>query len=86
MSLFTLCFTSVSNLPPNIRRQARVTITVPDAEPAGLRCQSCDTPLTFIDSIIGGVTPIERWDRYVCRRCGAAFEYRARTRKLKRTA
>ena len=51
-----------------------------------LLCQSCDGVLTFIDSIAGGVQPVERWDRYVCKRCGTAFEYRPRTRKLKRTA
>jgi hypothetical protein len=63
-----------------------MTVLPADESALFLRCQSCDFPLTFVEAILGGVNPVERWDRYVCRRCATAFEYRSRTRKLKRTA
>ena len=33
----------------------------------------------------GGVKPLERWDYFECRTCGA-FVYRDRTRKLRPTS
>ena len=66
-------------------RPARIAL-LPDAEQVPLRCPSCDSLLSFIDAIIGGVQPVERWDRYVCRRCGGTYEYRLRTHKLTRAA
>jgi hypothetical protein len=68
-------------------QQARITTSPPaNAGALSLRCQSCDAPLTFIHTIEGGVEPIERWVRYVCRRCGTGYEYRERTRELKRAS
>jgi hypothetical protein len=76
---------SVSKSTRKAGRPALIT-RLPDAEQVPLRCPACDDLLTFIDAIIGGVKPVERWDRYVCPRCGGGFEYRPRTRKLKRAA
>jgi hypothetical protein len=66
-------------------RPARITTTVP-AELAVLYCPSCDAVLAFESSTEGGVAPIEHWDRYRCQQCRGMFEYRRRTRALKRTA
>jgi hypothetical protein len=65
---------------------ARITTNQQDSAPSWLRCLICDASLDFVHSIEGGVVPVERWDRYECRRCGGAFEYRHRTRVLKRSA
>jgi hypothetical protein len=73
----------MAKLPSTATRQTRVIPAAPDPEPLSLRCRSCDALLTFIDSI-GGVGPIERWDRYVCRKCGTAFDYWPRTHSLER--
>jgi hypothetical protein len=73
-----------SKSPRRTGGQTRTT-NVSDATPL-LRCQSCDSTLTFINSITGGVAPVEHWDRYICGRCGTAHEYRRRTRRLQRSA
>jgi hypothetical protein len=56
-------------------------------EPNGVQamtCPACLQPLSYKHTIVGGVQPPERWDHFECpRRCGQ-FEYRHRTRKLKR--
>jgi hypothetical protein len=57
----------------------------PAAPAPHLICPSCDFRLTFLNTVINGVNPIEYWDRFACARCGGAFEYRRRTRKLRRT-
>jgi ribosomal protein S27AE len=67
-------------------RPARVSTVVAPAELAVLFCQTCDALLTFASSTEGGVVPVEHWDRYDCGRCGGVFEYRRRTRALKRSA
>lgn len=66
-------------------RRARIT-QASDAPAPPLPCPSCDMPLTFLHSLPSGVNPPERWDQYACRRCGGSFEYRQRTRVLRRTA
>jgi hypothetical protein len=40
--------------------------------------------LVYHHTVLGGVTPPERWDYLDCRTCGP-FEYRHRTRRLRRT-
>jgi hypothetical protein len=67
-------------------RQVQITATPPDAAVPSLRCESCDSLLTFIYVVIGGVEPLEHWYRYMCHRCRTAYEYRRRTRKLRRIA
>ena len=67
---------------PAPRRPRHTTITSRPTIPAPrLVCPRCDQVLIYRESIFGGTSPPERWDRYSCIKCGA-FEYRERTRKL----
>ena len=64
----------------------RVTTTTPPRQPPDLWCPSCDRPLHYQRSFIGGVSQRhpEQWDEYACvANCGL-FEYRQRTRKVRR--
>jgi CheY-like chemotaxis protein len=67
------------------RRLQRQWTTSPPLTPPSLRCPSCDTPLLYQRSHVGGVSEraVEQWDYFACARCGP-FQYRHRTRKLKR--
>jgi hypothetical protein len=67
--------------PKRVRRSAFFTST-PDVPPPHLLCPSCDSPLAYRHTVLSGVKPIERWDYFDCRTCGA-FVYRDRTRKLR---
>jgi CheY-like chemotaxis protein len=71
----------------NSKLHLRCTTTTPTAPPPSLRCPSCDGPLTYEHSHLGGVShrQPEQWDTYVCLSCGT-FEYRHRTRKLRELA
>lgn len=65
--------------------QRYVTINPPLTPPA-VACPVCVRPLTYVNSQIGGVNASqpEQWDRFDCAaRCGA-FQYRHRTRRLRR--
>jgi hypothetical protein len=64
-------------------RAARVT-NQPELPPPVLYCPSCSHQLTFMSTVINGVRPIEYWDRFACAYCGGDFEYRRRTRRLRR--
>jgi predicted RNA-binding Zn-ribbon protein involved in translation (DUF1610 family) len=46
-------------------------------------CPYFDRPLTYRQTVVSGVKPIERWDYFACTTCGQ-FVYRDRTRKLRR--
>jgi CheY-like chemotaxis protein len=66
----------------------RFDTTTPPERPPDLVCPSCDRPLQYQRSHIGGVSSrhAEQWDQFVCptpASCGV-FEYRQRTRKLRR--
>jgi len=67
------------------RRLQRQWTTSPPLTPPLLRCPSCDAALLYERSHVGGVSEraIEQWDYFTCARCGP-FQYRHRTRKLKR--
>jgi len=69
-------------------RFARVTTTTPPRQPPNLWCPSCDRPLTYQRSFIGGVTEqhAEQWDEYTCASSCGCFEYRHRTRTVRRRA
>ena len=61
---------------------------VPPTPPPALTCPNCDKALRYVRSHVGGVSVKhrEQWDYFECaRRCGT-FEYRTRTRKLKRVS
>ena len=68
----------------NSKMHIRCTTTNPPALPPALRCPSCDGPLLYERSHVGGVShrQPEQWDDYLCPACGT-FEYRHRTRKLR---
>ena len=68
-----------------VKAHSRFTTTTPATPPASLICPWCDRPLAYDRSHIGGVSDRQReqWDYYMCPACGA-FQYRQRTRKLRR--
>ena len=53
--------------------------------PAAL-CPSCDAPMRYLRSHVGGVgtRAREQWDYYECTASCGTFQYRQRTRKLRR--
>jgi two-component system, cell cycle response regulator DivK len=61
------------------------TITPPLPPPA-LLCPSCEASLVYQDSHIGGVSEHhrEQWDYYECSATCGRFQYRQRTRKLRK--
>jgi two-component system phosphate regulon response regulator PhoB len=61
-----------------------LTMTPPLVPPA-LTCPTCDRTLTYHVSQTGGVSDrhAEQWDYFSCPACGA-FQFRQRTRKLRR--
>ena len=61
-----------------------VFTTTPDPAPPLLHCPHCDRALIYRQTVLAGLTPLERWDYFDCPRCGP-FEYRHRTRKLRRS-
>jgi hypothetical protein len=80
------CIPTMSRAVSRRSGQQAVVTKSPDPAPLPMFCDACDGLLTFIESTLGGVAPPERWDRYTCKRCRAGFEYRHRTRKLRRIA
>ena len=68
------------------RTHERYDTTRPPLAPPPLRCPSCDQPLSYESSHIGGVSPRdpEQWDYFSCSFCGGRFEYRQRTRTTRR--
>jgi CheY-like chemotaxis protein len=60
--------------------------TTPPATPPALLCPSCDRPLRYLRSHIGGVSARhqEQWDYFDCPGGCGVFEYRERTRKLRK--
>jgi CheY-like chemotaxis protein len=63
----------------------RETTTPPQAVPSVV-CPVCDQPLRYTKSHIGGVSERhqEQWDYYECAVGCGTFQYRQRTRKLRR--
>ena len=70
------------------RAHLRFETATPPERPPSLVCPSCDRPLRYQRSHIGGVSTCypEQWDEFVCPTPGSCgvFEYRQRTRKLRR--
>jgi two-component system cell cycle response regulator DivK len=69
-----------------VRAHARFETTTPALAPPELRCPICDRPLTFERSHIGGVSSRhpEQWDYLTCAGTCGTFQYRHRTRKLRK--
>lgn len=60
--------------------------TTPPIAPPALLCPECAQPLRYVRSHIGGVTAqnSEQWDYFECTGGCGTFQYRERTRKLRR--
>jgi CheY-like chemotaxis protein len=60
--------------------------TAPPLAPPSLVCPSCDQPLQYTRSHVGGVSAqnSEQWDYFECAGTCGTFQYRQRTRKLRR--
>lgn len=61
----------------------RYVTKTPPFTPPPFVCPTCDRPLVYQQSRIGGVSERQReqWDQYSCGTCGT-FQYRHRTRRL----
>jgi CheY-like chemotaxis protein len=68
------------------RTHARHDTTTPPTVPPVLMCPSCDRMLRYLRSHIGGVSIHyqEQWDYFECPGGCGTFQYRERTRKLRR--
>jgi two-component system, chemotaxis family, chemotaxis protein CheY len=66
------------------RTFTRFDTTHPPVVPPSLQCPTCDGPLRYVHSHIGGVSArhAEQWDYFACASCGR-FQYRQRTRTLR---
>jgi len=69
---------------PRLIRSTTVTQN-PEVPAPALRCPLCDRSLIYLQTVIGGVKPPERWDYFECVCPAGSFEYRHRARKLRRT-
>jgi len=60
--------------------------TTPPVAPPALVCPACDLPLQYARSHIGGVSErhLEQWDYYECAAGCGTFQYRERTRRLRK--
>jgi len=81
--------------PPATRRSRflvaahrRFETSTPPIVPPPLVCPSCDRPLLYVRSHVGGVSArlSEQWDYYKCHGACGTFQYRQRTRRLRRVA
>jgi len=71
-----------------VRAHARFETVAPPNPPPELRCPTCDRPLIYERSNIGGVSDrhSEQWDYFTCAGTCGAFQYRHRTRKLRKVS
>jgi len=68
------------------RSYQRVETTEPPTAPPALVCPNCDNPLRYLRSHVGGVSARhpEQWDYFDCGDGCGTFQYRQRTRKLRK--
>jgi CheY-like chemotaxis protein len=68
------------------RVHRRGDTTTPPMPPPALVCPACDQSLRYLKSHVGGVSARhpEQWDDYECAFGCGTFQYRQRTRKLRR--
>jgi two-component system, cell cycle response regulator DivK len=66
----------------------RQSMTEPPIPPVSLVCPACDRPLQYMRSHVGGVSErhAEQWDYFECTAGCGTFQYRHRTRKLRRVS
>jgi CheY-like chemotaxis protein len=81
--------------PPATRRSRflvaahrRFETSTPPIVPPPLVCPNCDRALQYVRSHVGGVSArlSEQWDYYTCHGACGTFQYRQRTRRLRRVA
>lgn len=70
------------------RTHIRQWTTTPPMRPPALVCPRCDTPLTYMQSHVGGVSVRrpEQWDYFSCPQGCGEFQYRQTTRVLRPAA
>jgi CheY-like chemotaxis protein len=68
------------------RALERFSSSTPPTQPPELRCPSCDGGLTYELSHVGGVNNLhrEQWDYFSCATGCGTFQYRQRTRRVRR--
>jgi hypothetical protein len=68
------------------RTHRRGETDAPPAPPPALVCPDCDRALDYKSSQVGGVSArnAEQWDYFICSRGCGTFQYRQRTRKLRK--
>lgn len=68
------------------RAHQRHDTTTPPLPPPVLICPGCDQALVYMRSHVGGVSAhnAEQWDYFECPHGCGTFQYRVRTRKLRR--
>ena len=68
------------------RAHTRHDTTAPPLTPPTLVCPACDSPLRYLRSHVGGVNSrhSEQWDYFECLVGCGTFQYRQRTRKLRK--
>jgi CheY-like chemotaxis protein len=68
------------------KTHSRHDTTTPSVLPPALVCPTCDHPLRYLRSHIGGVNARnpEQWDYFECTRGCGTFQFRERTRKLRK--
>jgi two-component system cell cycle response regulator DivK len=66
----------------------RLTTQTPSQLPPSLVCPGCDRALAYLRSHIGGVSERqkEQWDYYECQSGCGTYQYRHRTRRLRRVS
>jgi CheY-like chemotaxis protein len=66
----------------------RFETSTPPIVPPRLVCPNCDRALQYVRSHVGGVSArlSEQWDYYTCHSACGTFQYRQRTRRLRRVA
>jgi two-component system, cell cycle response regulator DivK len=82
------------DLQQRMRRRAlsrtfvRADTTKPPVDPPVLVCPACDRPLIYQRSHVGGVSErhAEQWDYFECPKGCGNFQYRQRTRKLRKVS
>jgi CheY-like chemotaxis protein len=80
-----------STARPHLRQSKahlRFDTTDPPSPPPPLHCPVCDAQLVYQYSHVGGVSNrhAEQWDYFTCSGPCGGFEYRQRTRKIRRVA
>jgi len=80
------CASRISHRTILSRSYQRLDTTEPPGGPPSLVCPTCDTPLRYLRSHVGGVSARhpEQWDYFDCGNGCGMFQYRQRTRKLRK--